>query len=42
MAKLSIRIIVRHECGTESVYNKTPDGQVFLKRVVGMGALPFL
>lgn len=32
MAKLSIRTVVIHECGTESMYNKTLDGQVFLQR----------
>lgn len=35
MAKLSIKIVVIHECGTESMYNKIHDGQVlffFLKR----------
>lgn len=38
MAKLSIKIAVIHECGTESMYNKIHDGQVlffFLKEGLG-------
>lgn len=27
VAKLSIRVVVVHECGIESMFNKTLDGQ---------------